>query len=216
MATRELQYTLLSDGAADRALLPILTWLLRQHFPHHAVIASWADLRRLRRPPKELHEKIRTAVALYSCNMIFVHRDAESSSLENRQAEVTNAIDLACATAVIPPAAAVVPVRMMEAWLLLDEDAIRQAAGNPNGSVVLNLPRRHDLEGIPDPKTVLHRLILDATELSARRKACFDMSSAVRRIPECIDDFSSLRGLPAFSSLEERVAEIARERQRQE
>lgn len=211
MATSELQYTLLSDGAADRALLPILTWLLREHFPRCAVQASWADLRRLRRPPRELHEKIQAAVALYSCDVVFIHRDAETSSLQDRQAEITGAVKLACGTAVIPPAVAVVPVRMMEAWLLLDEEAIRQAAGNPNGSVALDLPRRQDLENIPDPKTVLHRLMLDATELSAHRKACFDMSSAVRRIPECINDFSSLRGLTAFSSLEERVAEIARE-----
>lgn len=27
----ELRYTLLSDGPSDRALLPILTWLLRQN-----------------------------------------------------------------------------------------------------------------------------------------------------------------------------------------
>jgi hypothetical protein len=28
---RELRYTLLSDGSSDRALLPVLTWLLHEH-----------------------------------------------------------------------------------------------------------------------------------------------------------------------------------------
>ena len=28
---QELRYTLLADGSSDRALLPILTWLLRQY-----------------------------------------------------------------------------------------------------------------------------------------------------------------------------------------
>lgn len=27
----EIRYTLLSDGSSDKALLPILTWLLRLH-----------------------------------------------------------------------------------------------------------------------------------------------------------------------------------------
>jgi hypothetical protein len=208
----ELQYTLLSDGSSDKALLPILTWLLREHLPHRAVQAHWADLGRLRRPPKRLHEKIQTAVALYSCDMVFVHRDAETASLLDRQAEVDDAVSLACAIAAIPPAIAVVPVRMTETWLLLDEKAIREAAGNPNGSVVLNLPRRQELENIADPKAVLRNLILDATELSTRRKNCFDMGNAVRRIPEYMDDLSSLRSLPAFVALEERIEEVIGER----
>ncbi|MCX5647164.1 MAG: hypothetical protein NTZ17_21150 [Phycisphaerae bacterium] len=216
MAVNELQCTLLTDGASDEALMPIIRWLLREHVPHRAVQANWADLRHLRKPPRRLHERIQAAVALYSCDIVFVHRDAETASLEDRQTEITNAVNLACGTAVIPPAVAVVPVRMMETWLLLDEEAIRQAAGNPNGAVVLKLPRRQDLENIPDPKTVLHRLILDARELPTRRKECFDVNWAVRQIPKHIGDLSALRCLPACSSLEERVVEIAREHRWQE
>jgi len=161
----DLQYTLLSDGSTDRVLMPILTWLLHQHLPNCAVQARWADLGRLRRPPKRAHEKIQTAVDLYPCNMIFVHRDAETASLQDRQNEVGDAVRLACETTAIPPAIAVVPVRMVEAWLLFDAPAIRAAAGNPNGSVNLGLPRPADVESIPDPKTMLSGLILEATEL---------------------------------------------------
>ena len=56
----ELQYTLLSDGSTDRVLMPMLTWLLHEHLPNCAVQRDWADLRRLPKPPKTLHERFRS------------------------------------------------------------------------------------------------------------------------------------------------------------
>jgi hypothetical protein len=209
----ELQYTLLSDGSTDRVLMPILKWLLHQHLPNCVVQGRWADLGRLRRPPKRSFEKIRVAVDLYPCNMIFVHRDAETASLQSRQGEVHEAVCLARETVAIPCAIAVVPVRMIEAWLLFDEQAIRAAAGNPNGAMDLNLPRLVDVEDIPNPKDMLHDLILEATELGAHRRKRFPVSTAVQRIPQYTDDFSPLRALSAFSALEERLEEVIREQQ---
>jgi hypothetical protein len=145
--------------------------------------------------------------------MIFVHRDAETASLQSRQGEIGEAGSLACESVAIPCAIAVVPVRMIEAWLLFDEQAIRAAACNPNGSIDLGLPRLTDAEDIPDPKNVLRSLILDATGLGTRRRERFNVSNAVQRIPQYIDDFSPLRGLSAFGALEERLLEVLREQQ---
>lgn len=208
----ELQYTLLSDGSSDRVLMPILTWLLHQHLPQCAVQPRWADLGRLRKPPRELYEKIRKAVDLYPCHIIFVHRDAETASLQDRQREVEETVNLACQTVAIPPAVAVIPVRMIEAWLLFDAPAIRAAAGNPNGVVDLNLPRLTEVENIPNPKSVLHRAILDATEKNARRQKRFDVNRAVHLIPQRIDDFAPLRKLSAFAAVEERIIGMMAER----
>ena len=49
-----LRYTLLSDGSSDQALMPILTWLLREQGVYGAIQPEWADLRRLPRPPSAL------------------------------------------------------------------------------------------------------------------------------------------------------------------
>jgi len=214
MAVDELQYTLLSDGPTDKALMPILTWLLHEHLPHCAVQPNWADLRRVPRLPRTLHERVQAATNLYPCNLLFVHRDAEGASPPDRKAEVHDAVSLARDTGVIPPAIAVVPVRMTEAWLLFDVPAIRAAAGNPNGSVNLDLPRSADLESIPNPKTVLRGLILEATELGTHRRGRFDVSNAIQRIPRYIDDFSPLRVLSAFAALEERIVEVLKEQHR--
>ena len=203
----ELQYTLLSDGPADKALMPILTWLLRQYVPNIPVQSRWADLRRLPRPPRELHEKIRESVRLYSCDLLFVHRDAEAISLEVRLNEIRQAVSHASVENETSTVVCVVPVRMTEAWLLFDISAIRQAAGNPNGTVSLNLPNLSTVESLPDPKRVLHDILREATELNTRRKKRFDTNKAVQRIPEFIEDFSPLRRLSAFIALEEKVKE---------
>ena len=203
----ELQYTLLSDGSADKALMPILTWLLRQHVPCLPIQSYWADLRRLIRPPRELHERIRESIRIYPCNLLFVHRDAEAISLEDRQGEINQAVADASVEDEMFAAVCVVPVRMTEAWLLLDIGAIRQAAGNPNGTVPLNLPSPSNIEGLPNPKRVLHNILRTATELGTHRRERFHTNMAVQRIPGCIEDFSPLRRLSAFVALEEEVKE---------
>ena len=201
----ELRYTLLSDGPADKALMPILTWLLWQHVPNVPIQSRWADLRRLPRPPRELRERIRESVRLYSCDLLFVHRDAETASLDVRLNEIRQAMLDVSVENEISTVVCVVPVRMTEAWLLFDIDAIRQAAGNPNGTVPLNLPTISNTESLPDPKRVLHDILRKATELSTRRKKRFDTNRAVQRIPDFIEDFSPLRRLSAFIALEEEV-----------
>jgi len=199
---------LLTDGPADKALVPILTWLLHQCLPDIPIQSRWADLRRLPRPPRELADKILKSIELYPCDLLFIHRDAEKASLDTRLNEIKRALNEISANIKIPPAVSVVPVRMTETWLLFDVDAIRQAAGNPNGTVPLDMPALRDLEKQKKPKKYLHALLQTATELGSHRKKRFDTNSAILRIPEYIDDFSPLRKLSAFIALEEEIKTI--------
>lgn len=68
--------------------------------------------------------------------------------------EATVSVDVAIVAAV--------PVRMIEAWLLFDESAIRLAAGNPNGTTPLGLPGMPRAESVPDPKLLLRDAMLPA------------------------------------------------------
>ncbi len=98
----------------------------------------------------------------------------------------------------------VVPVRMTEAWLLIDEGAIRRAASNPNGTQELELPAIARLEDLSDPKTALHDMLLKASEKRGRRLDQFRkrIPSAVHRVAELITDFRPLRQLDAFRAFE--------------
>lgn len=204
----ELRYTLLSDGPSDRALLPLLTWLLRTHGVERALQAEWADLRRLPNPPTSLADRIRRGLELYPCDLLFVHRDAERASRSDRVGEIHGALRQVAAAQPVPPVICVVPVRMQEAWLLFDEAALRTAAGNPRGRRPLELPRPAELEDLPDPKRILHDLIREASGLHGRRRKRVPVSFYAGRVAELIDDFAPLRALSAFQALEADIAEV--------
>ncbi len=200
----EIRYTLLGDGPSDRVLMNHLSWLLRQH-SLRAIQAAWADLSRLRDRPKGLSARMAKAVDLYPCDLLFVHRDADREPREARVAEIRQSRG-----AFARPFVCVVPVRMSEAWLLFDERAIRLAAGNPNGRAPLALPRLAELEKETDPKQVLREQFVAANGLSGRRQKSFDTSAALHRLGECIADFSPLRTLPAFATLERAIVDAIR------
>jgi hypothetical protein len=96
---------------------------------------------------------------------------------------------------------------MTEAWLLIEASAIRAAAGNPNGTVPLVLPKRTELESLPDPKRVLRDLLVVASEFHGRRRAQFDVAGAASRVARLIEDYAPLRALQAFKELERDLAE---------
>lgn len=154
-----LRFTLVSEGSADRALIPVLEWAIRQH-RQVDIEPRWAELGRLLNPPKGLAERIKVALELYPCDLLFVHRDGDRVGRETRVQE----IEAAFAEIDEPPAVCVVPVRALEAWFLFDEPAIRRAAGNPNGRSPLDLPAWKEVEGLADPKEVLWKVVREESE----------------------------------------------------
>lgn len=205
MVMNELRYTLLTDGTSDDALKPLLNWILREQGLASAIESDWADLRRVNPRPGTFPDRIRRALDLYPCDLLFVHRDAERERPEHRRAEIEEALKVVSGTMPIPPYVCVIPVRMMESWLLFDEPTIRRAAGNPKGKVKLALPRKNEIEKVPDPKTTLYEILRTASELNGRRLRNFSTLGSARRVADLLDDFSPLRGLSAFDALEEEI-----------
>lgn len=203
-----LRYTLVADGSSDRALVPILTWLLRQFCGAIPIQAEFADLRRLPHPPKKLSERIYWSVELYPCDLLFVHRDAERTSIEEREAEIRRALAESSVENSVR-VVCVVPVRMQEAWLLIDEAALRKAAGNPNGTQPLAMPDGQKLEELADPKQLIRELLRQASGLRGRRLERFNWRSSAHRVAEMIGDFGPLYRLAAFQRLAEKVERVA-------
>ena len=197
----ELRYTLVADGSSDRALIPIINWVLRENGRVRIARGTNADFRRTRKP-KDLAEKLLLAVELFPCDMLFVHRDAERQDAASRYQEIAEAAKTSFHGRQQRPYICVVPIRMQEAWLLIDEAAIREAAGNPNGTTALSLPTIGNLESLSDPKTVLHRALKLASGRQKRRLKSFDTFGAAALVPEYVTDFSPLRKLSAFQRLE--------------
>lgn len=157
-----LSYMLIGDGSSDRVLLPIIDWVLRRagHFVTERAWAADAALAGAR----SLHDRVHRAVEVYPCDVLFIHRDAETMPPAQRLREIQEAT-----AALANRHVAVVPVRMTEAWLLHDERAIRTASGNPGGRSPLDLPRVADLERVVDAKATLFGALQAAADLGARR-----------------------------------------------
>jgi hypothetical protein len=184
--TGAVRAAIIADGSSDAALRPVITWSFRQAAPN----ASFEEpIFAIRRNDQTLDAEIARVRNEYKPNIVFVHRDAEREDFCTRRSEIPREPDLV----------AIVPVRMTEAWLLIDEQAIRRAADNPNGRVALDMPPVGRLEDLPDPKEVLQRLLVESSELPARRKKRFDRQKALHRVAELIEDFSPLRRLSAFN-----------------
>jgi hypothetical protein len=209
-----IRYTLVTDGPGDRCLHRIINWVL-ERIPDVAAVGfvdQYADVREFEERHHGLREKVELASKLFPCDVLFVHRDAETASRETRVDEITQAVAELAELTHVP----VVPVRMTEAWLLIDERAIRQAAGNPNGHVDLKMPPLDRLESLPDPKKELRQRLLEASELGGRRRERLkrDLPGRVQRVADLMTDFGPLHGLSAFRAFESdtkrAVAEITR------
>ncbi len=147
-----------------------------------------------------LPARLSSAQTHFPCDIMFVHRDAEAGTAEARKDEIDGARrSLAQPEPRVVP---VVPVRMTEAWLLVDEPAIRAAAGNPNGTMKLGLPARSKLESLKDPKEVLLDLLRTASGLSSARLRNFPAEARRHRVTELMSSFEPLRSLPSFAGLE--------------
>lgn len=202
---KELRYTLSPDGSSDIALIPILTWLLRQNGVQCAIQEQFMPPDRIgKRPDKSMLSplawRIRQSLENFPCDVLFVHRDAEKEPPANRFGEIQFAVEELRAT-VIMRVVCVVPVRMQEAWLLFDEAAIRYASGNKNGKMPLDIPSLKNVENLANPKVHLRDLLKAASGLSSRRYR----EVSAQRVVEFIDDFAPLRELPAFQTLETEI-----------
>jgi len=191
-----LDFTLLSDGSSDAILIEPIAWLLRQHLSI-PINGTWAELRHLRKPPKTTRGKVEAALDLYPCDILFIHRDTEAEAPAKRLEEIGAAVD-----GIPIRSVPVVTIRMQEAWLLIDEQALRRAAGNPNGRIAIDMPAIERLERIPNPKQVLHDLLLSASELTGRRRQKLRPGEKARRLGALIGDYGPLRSLSAFRAFE--------------
>ncbi len=204
----EVTYTLLSDGSSDKALIPIINWTLHQLWPALLIQGNWADLSQLKLPPKQLSERIRKALELYPCDLLFIHRDSEREALISRKTEINEALEEIHIRRKNLFSVSIIPVRMMEAWLLIDEQAIKTAAGNPNSRYQVDLPSHRKLEKLPNPKEVLRNHLRQASGLSGRQLDKFNVGKAVHLVAANIIDFSLLKSLEAYSEFETDITRV--------
>ncbi|MFN8345323.1 MAG: hypothetical protein U0X91_09975 [Spirosomataceae bacterium] len=200
---KELRYTLISDGSSDKVLLNVIQWLLDDLFPQLPFLGTYGDLRILPHPPgaSDVRNRIERAQEYYPFDILFYHRDAESVDekiISQRIQEIHQEITEERKKVIV----CVVPIKMMETWLLIDREAIKKAAGNRNYNVPIELPSLQKLEKVQDPKALLHEILKQVSGRKSRNLKSFNVHAAVHLVGEYIEDYSPLRNLKAFKQLE--------------
>lgn len=164
-----VHFVLVGEGTSDDGLIPHLENLCI-HLGADEVTGTAVDFRRLDQPVgHSVEAKLRAAVQLEpEANLFFLHRDSDNPDSTPRHGEIATAVG---AVGLVQEWVAVVPVQETEAWLLLDESAIRIVAGKPRGRVPLNLPRAGQVESVPNPKERLQDALVNAAEVKGRKLA---------------------------------------------
>lgn len=162
-----VHFVFIGEGSSDDGLIPHLESLCVEAGATE-VTGVAPDFRRLPEAiGHSVEARLRAALALEpEANLVFVHRDADGRNGAARRGEVVNA---AAACNSNRPVVCVVPIQETEAWLLLDEAAIRRAVGRPQGKVPLGLPKPATVENLARPKEVLQQALQLASEAAGRR-----------------------------------------------
>jgi hypothetical protein len=197
----EVNFVFVGEGTSDTKLIPLLRELCMLCGADDAkgIIPEWSKL-----PKKVGHsisQKIKGALKLVpNAELLFIHRDADGPDPTSRYEEIAKAIE---SLGVSIPYVAVVPIQETEAWLLLDEDAIRRVARKPKGRMRLNLPSPKQVEKIANPKERLKEALAKASALKGRRLKSFGKKFSEHRQKLLLElDYSSpVSQVPAWQRL---------------
>ena len=191
--SRQLSFGVIADGGTDRVLVPIIQWAIHQLDPEVEILEPAFRKRQ---------SSVADFLSAYQpeAMLTFLHRDAENKSLHERLQEFPQV----AADEIVP----VVPVRMSEAWILFDGNAIARASDRPSYHVTV--PEIAELERLADPKSRLEELLFEAAgSPTGRRLKKFKRSIVDRRVSvaSLITDFSPLMALSAFAQFQQTLAE---------
>lgn len=187
----------IGEGSSDNGLVPHVEAIaVRKGLD---VSVTVPDFGLLRLPTGHaVPDKLRATRALGGgYDLAVVQRDADRGPAQDRRDEIERAVG-----AEWPGLrhVAVVPVRMLEAWLLLDEACLRQVAENPRGRVSLDLPKGIAAEKIADPKQLLKDSLARASEYKGRRLSQFQKRFSQHRLRmlELLDPEGPVTCLPSW------------------
>ena len=196
MTVRSVSFAFLCEGSSDTGLIAHLETLL-VHFGAQEV-TGMPDTRKGTIPAR-LRQLLTEATGA-GINMVFIHRDSDGPDREGREREIRRGVE---ESGFPHPFIPVIPVQETEAWLLLDEQAIRDVVAS-KGKQPLRLPKPNAIEGTRKPKEILQKALLAASETSGRRlkKEKNSFNHHRRVLLQRLDPLGAVRDLPSWQRLE--------------
>ena len=196
MTARSVSFAFLCEGSSDTGLIAHLETLLVHFGAQEAT--GMPDTRKGTIPARL--RQLRTEETGAGIDMVFIHRDSDGPDREGREREIRRGVE---ESGFPHPFIPVIPVQETEAWLLLDEQAIRDVVAS-KGKQPLRLPKPNAIEGTRKPKEILQKALLAASETSGRRlkKEKNSFNHHRRVLLQRLDPFGAVRDLPSCQCLE--------------
>lgn len=204
------RFLFITEGTSDLMLAEHIESLFIENGASEASAVKM-DLSILPTPPgNSIKEKVDKAIELEpNIDYIVIHRDEDGVGVSTRESEIIEQ------TAHLPEKYKVipfVPVKEMEAWLILDEFAIKRAAENPTCRIDLELPPPKSVEKITNPKKFLRDKLIQASELSGGRLAKFKEKFPQKRayLAQTLQTNSTVTQTKSHSRLCQHIADALR------
>ena len=188
----QLLLALYAEGPSDTRFLPLIIQRVARSItaPHRLV--GVLDLTIISKKQGIREECIVFAARdAYGCHALIVHSDADDKSSERARKEriepgfnqVLHSSEDVCKD-LIP----IIPVQMIEAWMLADHNALREAIGTNMSAQTLGLPARPALvERDANPKHTLNEVVRKANAGRSRRHQKIDINAFHERLARDID-----------------------------
>ena len=197
MTARSVSFAFLCKGSSDTGLIAHLETLLVYFGAQEAT--GMPDTRK-GTIPAQLRQLLAEGTEA-GIDMVFIHRGSDSPDRDGREREIRRGIE---ESGFPHPFIPVIPVQETEAWLLLDEQAIRDVVACPKGKQPLKLPKPNAIEGTRNPKEILQKALLAASRASGQRlkKEKNSFSRHRKVLLQRLDPLDAVRNLPSWQCLE--------------
>ncbi|WP_082731511.1 DUF4276 family protein [Pseudomonas sp. HUK17] len=206
----KIKFLLIGEGTSDLRLVNhIETIFIEEGFDE--VSGEAPDLS-LFNPPvgRDISSKLKCLIKNFpEFDVIFIHRDADGGTIDARIQEIEDAItDLLPIENIIP----VIPVTMLETWLLADIETIKTIAGNKKfRAPIPNLPPPNRLESVRNTKDLLLEILCIISETQGARLQKFK-----KRFPEMrarltyeLDTNGNINDLPSYRTFREKIHQLS-------
>ncbi|WP_271008266.1 hypothetical protein [Paucibacter sp. B51] len=209
----KVKFLLTGEGTSDLRLVDHLqAVLIEEGFSE--VSGEAPDLAMFPAPVgRSVPEKIGALIKHYpTTDIIFVHRDSDNVDIAVREKEIHDAaIAVGVENRVVP----IIPICMIETWLLTDPQAIKIVAGRKSYQQNIHcMPAIRNLESVRDSKTLLLSALCEASGAEGGKlrkfKRLFPEMRA--RLMYDLDPQGPVNGLPSYQIFRKRVREFAKQR----
>ncbi|MEZ2745732.1 hypothetical protein ACBQ16_11095 [Halopseudomonas bauzanensis] len=142
-------------------------------------------------------------------DLVFIHRDADNAGLAAREAEINAAAEgLFESGRVIP----IIPVTMLETWLLADVEAIHAVAGGNPKNELRKMPALRRLEDIRNTKSLLEEVLCEASQTQGGRLKKFKkrFTEMRARLAYDLSPDGPVKQLASYQHFRDRLSEFSK------